>query len=75
MRHRPDNHKDGFQGYTHENVLADYEAGEGHLIVHDTLGCSALKGADTITVWKDNLHVEDENGKTIAGVFIHMCRL
>ncbi len=66
---RPDNGKDGFEGYTHENVLADYTLGMGHLILHDTLGCIALKGADTITVWKDNIRDDHE-----VGVFLHVCR-
>ena len=67
---RPDNRKDGFEGYTHENVLADYEAGTGHLILHENLGCDALKDSDTITVWKDNLR----DGLASTGVFIHVCR-
>ena len=69
MKNKPDNRKDGFEGYTHENVLADYEAGDGHLILHDTLACDALKGASTITVWKDNMRTDQ-----VVGVLIHVCR-
>ena len=69
LKYKPDNKKDGFEGYTHENVLADYEAGEGHLILHVTLACDALVGASTITVWSDNMRTDQA-----VGVFLHVCR-
>jgi len=55
MRARPDNTKEGFKGYATQEQFSEYEDGESHLVLHDTLGCHDLRGIETITVWADNI--------------------